>query len=210
MQYPPLWLRRMRAPQPPPQPRCLVTGQAAQYRDPQSGQPYSSLAAFKRLKPQYGDTTPGAPRAHVPPPRMPGQVSAVARGEQSNRSKQVRKQLWVRNQGQPLLGQLASSMSLSWFVLLGAARTGSGSHRWFLAASSAARAIRVASGVDGAGGGLADQAAARASSLATSSSAMYATKPRLENLGVHYHISSLNCTRRRHVDLRTDFWAEID
>lgn len=125
MQYPPLWLRRMRAPQPPPQPRCLVTGQAAQYRDPQSGQPYSSLAAFKRLRPQYGDATPGAPKAHVPPPRLPGQVSAVARGEQSNRSKQVRKQLWVRNQGQPqLLGQLASSMSLSCCVLVGAARTG--------------------------------------------------------------------------------------
>ncbi|GAX76865.1 hypothetical protein CEUSTIGMA_g4311.t1 [Chlamydomonas eustigma] len=50
MHYPPLWLRRMRAPPPAPQPVCPVTGLPAKYKDPRTGQPFANAAAQQRLR----------------------------------------------------------------------------------------------------------------------------------------------------------------
>eukprot|EP00286_Rhodomonas_abbreviata_P007180 CAMPEP_0181338866 /NCGR_PEP_ID=MMETSP1101-20121128/28894_1 /TAXON_ID=46948 /ORGANISM="Rhodomonas abbreviata, Strain Caron Lab Isolate" /LENGTH=86 /DNA_ID=CAMNT_0023449683 /DNA_START=1 /DNA_END=261 /DNA_ORIENTATION=- len=39
-----------KAPDPPAKMMCAVTGQPAKYRDPLTGQPFATLAAFKQLR----------------------------------------------------------------------------------------------------------------------------------------------------------------
>ncbi|KAG1652588.1 hypothetical protein FOA52_007920 [Chlamydomonas sp. UWO 241] len=50
MHYPPPWLRRMRAPPPPPIPHCSVSGLPAKYRDPITRAPYAHLGALRRMR----------------------------------------------------------------------------------------------------------------------------------------------------------------
>jgi hypothetical protein len=50
MQYPPMWLRRFRALPPPAKAMCGATGQPAKYKDPGSGTPYASAAAYRQIK----------------------------------------------------------------------------------------------------------------------------------------------------------------
>ena len=38
---------------PPEKPRCVVTGLVAKYRDPKTGKPYATIAAFKKLRPDF-------------------------------------------------------------------------------------------------------------------------------------------------------------
>jgi len=39
-----------KAPQPPAQVRCVITGLPARYRDPQTGTPYATLDAFRTIR----------------------------------------------------------------------------------------------------------------------------------------------------------------
>ena len=75
MKAPPAWLRSQRAPPPPRQPRCSITGRPARYCDPATGQYYADAAAFAEIRRRMGLPLP-APR---PPPPAP--LAAAAEGE---------------------------------------------------------------------------------------------------------------------------------
>ncbi len=69
MHYPPLWLRRWKAPQPQPPAACAaVPGALARYRDPQTKVPFSSAAAFRRIRGLPQLRVPLKPPAPPPPP----------------------------------------------------------------------------------------------------------------------------------------------
>ena len=46
----PAELQAQKAPPPPQQPTCVITGLPARYRDPQTRLPYANAAAFKELQ----------------------------------------------------------------------------------------------------------------------------------------------------------------
>lgn len=60
LNYPPVWLRRWKAPRPNPPLLCEITKAPARYRDPFTGMGFSSVPTFKRLR--------GIPAAPVPAP----------------------------------------------------------------------------------------------------------------------------------------------
>uniref|UniRef100_A0A7S0X1N8 Vps72/YL1 C-terminal domain-containing protein n=1 Tax=Chlamydomonas leiostraca TaxID=1034604 RepID=A0A7S0X1N8_9CHLO len=68
MHYPPMWLRSYRKLPPPAPAMCPVTHQPAMYRDPKTGTPFASAAAYRKLH--------GLPPA--PPPAVPAQAATAA------------------------------------------------------------------------------------------------------------------------------------
>ena len=51
--------------------KCVVTGEPARYRDPVTGQPYATLAAFKILRERFVEQVGCAARGGVCPVRGP-------------------------------------------------------------------------------------------------------------------------------------------
>eukprot|EP00878_Enallax_costatus_P006378 GHUV01006689.1.p1 GENE.GHUV01006689.1~~GHUV01006689.1.p1 ORF type:complete len:528 (+),score=242.14 GHUV01006689.1:123-1706(+) len=55
---PPKWLQPQRARPPPGKPLCAITGVVARYRDPMTGYPYATVAAFRELRRRLGQPVP--------------------------------------------------------------------------------------------------------------------------------------------------------
>lgn len=61
---PPPYLQPQKAPPPPAQPACAVSGKPARYRDPATGLAYADLAAYREIKARtQGKGAPGAAAA---------------------------------------------------------------------------------------------------------------------------------------------------
>ena len=100
MSHPPVWLRKQRPLLLPIEPKCLVTGQSAKYREPRTGQPYASVSAFARIRgAQQGlplpPLVPQPAGVHTGPalPPSPPFVAVVDRGKEGGRSGQLRTEL---------------------------------------------------------------------------------------------------------------------